>query len=67
MNDKVTMRDLYTAIENLDAKIEKKFEKYDTKIEVLESFKDRWLGYVSAISLVISLTFSFVWKNIFGE
>ena len=67
MSDKVTMRDLYTAIESLDAKIEKKFEKYDGKIEILEAFKDRWIGYVSALSLVITLTFSFVWKKVFGE
>lgn len=67
MSDKVTMRDLYTAIENLDTKIEKRFEKFDTKIEILEAFKDKWIGYVSALSLVITLTFSFVWKKVFGE
>jgi hypothetical protein len=61
------MRDLYTAIENLDTKIEKRFEKFDTKIEILEAFKDKWIGYVSALSLVITLTFSFVWKKVFGE
>ena len=66
-NDKVTIRDLYTAIANLDTKIENKFDKFEGRLDSVETFRDRWMGYVSAISLVITLTFSFVWKKVFGE
>ena len=66
-SDRVSLRDIYEAVGKLEDKIDRKIEGIQTEVNGLQSFRDRWLGYVSAISFIITLTFSLIWKKITGE
>lgn len=66
MKDSVTLRDIYSAISDLEEKLDKRFEHIEKRIDVLESFKERALGIMTVVSLALSGLFSFIWKKIEG-
>ena len=44
-----------------------RFEKVEGDIGGIKSFIDRVLGYTAAISFVITLSFSLLWKKVVGD
>lgn len=65
--DKVTLRDVYNAVGELRREMGVRIDKIEEKTDKNENAISRMLGYASAISFVISLSFALVWKKIIGE
>lgn len=65
--DKVTLRDVYNAVGELRREMGVRIDKIEEKTNKNENAISRMLGYASAISFVISLSFALVWKKIIGE
>lgn len=65
--DKVTLRDVYNAVGELRREMGVRIDKIEEKTDKNENAISRMLGYASAISFVISLSFALIWKKIIGE
>lgn len=63
----VTLRDIYDAVERLEAKLDRRIEKIEARTDSLETFQNRALGIVSVFSVFISLIANFIWTRITGD
>lgn len=65
--DKVTLRDIYDAVGELRREMNIRIDKIEEKADKNENAISKILGYASAVSFVISLSFALIWKKIVGE
>jgi len=64
--DSPTLRDIYNAVNSLDAKWDKRMEKTETKVEKLESNQDKAFGILAVFSVFSGFISKFVWEKITG-
>ena len=62
--DQITLRDIYDAVGKLEEKIDKRISKGEERIESLESFRDRSLGIISIVSVIVGGVFTWIWKKV---
>lgn len=65
--DGVSLRDIYDAVNSLERKMSDRFDKVESRVNNLETFKDKTLGMVSVFTVFISLAVNFVWEKIVGR
>lgn len=63
-SDRVSMRDLYQAIERLESKIDEKVTNNSKRIDKLETFKDRWAGAITLLSVFGGAVAAWIWDKI---
>lgn len=63
----VSLRDIYNAVSSLEEKIDKRMEKVEDRIDVLEDFKNRIYGMTAIISLFAAGVATFLWDRITGR
>ena len=61
-NSKVTLRDIYTVVNRLEDKVDRKYENIDERVNTLESFKDNLLGKITLFAGIISLSFTIIFQ-----
>ena len=66
MTDKISLRDIYNAVNSLEEKLDRRFLKVEEDIENLKDFKGRLTGIMAIVSLIASGAFSYIWKKIEG-
>lgn len=67
MRSDVSLRDIYEAVGSLEKKIDGRLEKFDSRLEAVEIFKER--AWVIVLFFTISLTtgINYLWKKIVGD
>lgn len=69
--DTVSLRDVYNAVGELRKEMSGRIDKIETRVEGVESFKDKVLGYVAGVGFlvttIVSLVINLVWKKTVGE
>lgn len=63
-SDRVSMKDLYQAIERLETKIDEKVSNNSSRIDKLETFKDRWAGAITLLSIFGGAVAAWFWERI---
>lgn len=65
--DKVTLRDVYSAINRLEDNLKKEFNERLTVVEhdidQIKAFQNRFLGVVSVVSIFVSAIATFIWDR----
>lgn len=68
-DDRVTLRDVYDAINRMEDNLKKEFNgrltKVEKDIEDIKSFQNRFLGVMSILSLFLSAAATYIWNQIF--
>lgn len=64
--DGVSLRDLYSAIERLEAKIDERVTDNAKRIDNLETFRDRWAGGITVLSAAIGFFSGWIRERLFG-
>lgn len=62
--ERVSLRDIYEAVNNLEDKMIKRIEKIESNVDSIQSFQNRLLGMVSLLSLFGSALATFIWQKI---
>jgi len=62
--DKVTLRDIYDAVNRIEDKLTKRIDGIEEDVDELQSFQNRVLGISMALSVFISGAATFVWNKI---
>lgn len=69
--DRVTLRDVYDAINRVEDNLKKEFNERITKVEKdveeVKSFQNKLLGVVSALSLFFGSAAAYIWNRIFNN
>lgn len=65
--DRVTLRDIYKAVERVEDKMDKRIEALEKEVDDLQSFQNRALGIISVASVFFSLAATFIWNKITGH
>jgi hypothetical protein len=65
--DKVTLRDVYQAIGSLEQKLDKRFERVESKVEILEDFRSKLIGVSLIIGAFAGTIASWVWAKIINS
>ncbi len=65
-SDKVTLRDIYQAVEKLEEKLDKRFEKNEDDIAELKAFQNKALGILGVFTTLVSLAVTFFWNKVTG-
>ncbi len=66
-SDKVTLRDIYDAVEKLEEKLDRRFEKNEAEIQDLKAFQNKALGILGVFTTLVSLTVTFFWNKFTGS
>lgn len=64
--DGVSVRDLYSAIERLESKIDEKVTENSRRIDKLETFRDRWIGITTVLTAAISFFSGWIREKLLG-
>lgn len=69
--DRVTLRDVYDAINRMEDNLKKEFNgrltKVEKDIEDIKSFQNRFLGVMSILSLFLSAAATYIWNQVFNR
>lgn len=67
VKNSVSLRDVYDAVNNLEEKIDRKFEKFEDRVQNLESFRDRTFGFIAGVGglfgTISSLIVNFIFET----
>lgn len=70
-DDRVTLRDVYDAINRVEDNLKKEFNgrliKVEQDIEHIKSFQNRFLGVMSIISLFLSAAATYIWNQLINR
>lgn len=61
------LKDTYSEIRALRTEMVQRFEKVETRVDVLEDFKGKVLGVATVIGAFVGAITSWVWAKITGE
>lgn len=62
--DDVSLRDIYDAVNGLEAKMVKRFENVEEDVDGLKAFQNRTLGILGVFTAVFSLAINWVWDKL---
>lgn len=62
--DRITLRDIYDAVNRLEDKLSKRIDAQDKKIEKVEGFQNKALGVLSIITLLFSSLITYFWSRV---
>jgi hypothetical protein len=63
-DERITLRDIYDAVNRLEDKLSKRIDGQDKKIERLEGFQNKALGIISIIMLLFSSLVTYFWNRV---
>ena len=70
-NERVTLRDVYDAIGDLEAKIDKRYEArflhIETTVEENTTFRNQLIGKITVLFAVVGLGINFLWDWFFNQ
>jgi hypothetical protein len=67
MSDKVSLRDVYNAVNSLEEKIGKRLDKIENRVDVLEDFKGRAIGMLSIFAIFSGAVSTWIWSKLTGK
>lgn len=65
--ERVSLRDIYSAVNRIEDKFDKRLDEMDREIANVKSFQNKTLGVLTAVSIFIGGFSSFVWDKILGK
>lgn len=63
-DSKITLRDVYDAIQRVEDKYDRRFEGIEANITKLQEFQNKTLGILGVVSVFISLAATWVWQKL---
>lgn len=66
-NDKVTLKDVYEAVNRLEDKMDARFRAIEMDVESNKSFKNRALGIFSITSVMASAVWAYLFNRLVGR
>lgn len=63
-NDIVSLRDIYSAIERLEDKIDKRVTPIERDVDDLKAYQNKAMGTLGVLSAFVSLAASYFWNKI---
>lgn len=66
-DEKVTLRDIYRAVERVEDKMDKRIETLEKDVDSLKAFQNRTLGIAGLFATVVSLASTYIWNKITGQ
>jgi len=66
-SDKVTLRDIYSAVESLESKIDKRMIKIEDRQDKFDSSLSNLFGKLSVLGIVASAIFTYAWNKLTGQ
>lgn len=64
--DRVTLRDIYTAVNRIEDKFDKRIEDIEKNVDTLKAFQNKAMATLSVFSSLVGLGSSYFWKKITG-
>ncbi len=65
--DRVTLRDIYGALNRIEDKLEKRIEDLEAEVGVLKAFQNKALGILSIISVFVGLASTYIWNKVTNQ
>lgn len=62
--DKVTLRDVYDAINRVESKYDRRLERIEQDIDQIKSFQNKVYGVVGILSIFVSAAASYIWNKL---
>lgn len=66
-DDRVTLRDVYEAINRLEDKFDKRLGNVEEDVSALKAFQNRALGVLGLVALFGGAVSTFIWSKITGK
>lgn len=65
--ERVTLRDIYAAVNRLEDKFDKRIVNVEKDVNDLQRFQNKALGIVSVLAIFTSLVANAIWQSITGQ
>lgn len=62
--ERVTLRDIYSALNRIEDKLEKRIEDLEKQVDTLKSFQNKALGILSVISVFAGVISNYLWERV---